>query len=108
MVLAAEKKGIYREPDDAAENERKYTWLPSLPVLHICLVMFETVHKFDKGTDFEKITFELHAHPEWLHDALLRAEGLRTILHECIPGNEFDPGKAVRMLPSESLPEIKS
>ncbi len=107
LVTEAEKKGIYRGRDDAVENERKQMWLPSMPVLHLCLIMFEMVHKFDRGTDFEKITFELHAHPEWLHDALLRAEGLRMVLHECVPENRFDPNKAVRMLPTESLPEIK-
>ena len=108
VVQAAEERGVHREPDAAKENERKHTWLPSMPVLHLAVVMSGIVEGFEKGTPFDQMMYDLHARPEWLQGALLGAEGLRMVLHECIPGGEFDPDKAVRILPSESLPSIKS
>jgi hypothetical protein len=102
LVRAKEKLGTHRELDDAAENERKHTWLASMQVLHLCIVLFLIINGFPKGTPSEAMYFDLVQHPEWLHDALLRAEGFRMVLHECIP--EFDRENAIRLLPSESLP----
>jgi hypothetical protein len=102
VVRVKEEHGTHRERDDAAENERKHMWLPSMPVLHLCLVLFAIVNGFPEGTPGEAMYLDLVRRPEWLHDALLRAEIVRKRMHECV--QEFDPEKALRLLPSESVP----
>jgi hypothetical protein len=106
VVGVKEKHGVTRQQEDAVYNEKKYTWLASMPVLHLCVVLFLILSGQPEGTPFERFMDELYERPDWLHDALLKAEGFRSVLGECIPGNAFDPLKAVRMLPSESLPRI--
>lgn len=103
VVRVKQEHGIYREADDAAENERKYMWLPSMPVLHLCIVLFGIIHGFPEGTSNEARFFDLVKRPEWLEGALLRAERIRLLLCNSVP--EFNPDRALRLLPSEFLPQ---
>ena len=101
VSVKQEREMINLKLDDATENERKHTWLSSMPVLHLGLILSMIIMGFPQGTSDEKIVFDLIDNPMWLHDALLKAEGIRMLIHDRVP--EFNPDTALRLLPSEFL-----
>jgi hypothetical protein len=109
-VRAKEKRlQVFVSEDDAIENYKKQIWLPSMPVLHLAITMFEEVCRYsdpeapygfgDPAADGSRLIADLVGHPEWLVPALVRAEGYRIILSERIPGCDFSSTKALRLLP---------
>ncbi len=87
--------------DDAIENHRRSLWIPSMPVLHLAMALFDELCNFPKGyaTPGAEFLMGLLQDPTWLRDVLVRAEGYRNILAERIPQGEFDPTRAIRLLP---------
>jgi hypothetical protein len=94
---ANQKRGL----DDAIENHRKSLWIPSMPVLHLAMALFDELCNFPKGyeTPGAEFLMGLLQDSTWLRNALVRAEGYRNILAERIPEGEFDPVRAIRLLP---------
>jgi len=110
-VVKAKEQGqaVFVSEDDAIENYKKQIWLPSMPVLHLAVAIFEELCRYpnpeapygfgDAGEDGSRLVANLVWHPEWLAPALVRAESYRSILPERIPGGDFNPTKALRLLP---------
>ena len=93
----------------AREDEKRFHWLPSMPVLHLAVALCEELYKFpnpaspygynDHILDGTRLIWNLVQYPQWLAKVLVRAEGYRSILPDRLPdGCGFDPTKALRLL----------
>ncbi len=112
VKLKQQKERVHLNEDDAVENFRKQIWAPSLSVLHLaCVLYLETCRLPDAPADIletesgpawegAQFIWELTSGPTWIADALVRAEGYRSLLSDRIPQHNFNPRKAVRLLPS--------
>ncbi len=110
MVKARERsQRVFVNEDDEIENCKKQIWMPSMPVLHLAVAMFEEICRYpnpeapcgfdDAGRNGSRLLWDLTKHPGWLAPALVRAEGYRSLLSERIPDGDFNPTKALRLLP---------
>jgi hypothetical protein len=120
VKLKQQKEAIYLSEDDAIENFRKQGWVPSLPVLHLACTLYIETCRFpvapadatgealepaserrrrEQSREGAQFIWELTSDPTWIADALVRAEGYRSVLGDRIPQFDFNLGKAIRLLP---------
>jgi hypothetical protein len=92
--------GKYGDERPVLENARHHVWVESLPVLHLAIALHLRIENFPPEYPLWSRLLLLLYSPDWLPDALICAEGFRSLLQSRVLS--FDPEKALRLIPANN------